>query len=150
MIKYKCLSCNKDYSYKLDEKFEKRFENIFKFSNNYINKSIFLLREGVYHDESMDDWGKFNKTSLPEKKELCSNLNMKDTADADYMHAKKVYKDFEIKILCEYHDCILNATLLLAKVFKNFRKMCLKMYHLDPVKISSSSWISMTSSFKKD
>ena len=139
MIKYKFLSCNKDYSYKLDEKFKKRLENIFKFSNNYINKSIFLLREIVYHYESMDDWGKFNKAILPEKKELYSNLNMKHTADADYMHAKKVYKDFEIKILCEYHDCILNVTLLLAEVFKNFRKMCLKIYHINPVKIYSSS-----------
>ena len=32
----------------------------------------------------MDKWGKFNETSLPEKEELYSNLNMKD-ADADYM-----------------------------------------------------------------
>ena len=92
MIKYKFLSCNKDYSYKLDEKFKKRLENVFKFSNNYINKSIFLLREIVYHYESMDDWGKFNQAILPEKKELYSNLNMKHTADADYMHAKKFTK----------------------------------------------------------
>ena len=32
----------------------------------------------------MDKWGKFNETSLPEKEELYSNLNMKD-ADADYI-----------------------------------------------------------------
>ena len=30
-------------------------------------------------------------------------------------------------------------TLLLANVFKNFRKMCLKIYHLDPVKFLSAS-----------
>ena len=51
-------------------KIKKRLENIFKFSNNYVNKSIFLLREGVYRRESMDDWGKFNETRLSEKKEL--------------------------------------------------------------------------------
>ena len=37
LIKYKCLSCNKNYSSKLDEKSEKRFRNTFSFSNNDIN-----------------------------------------------------------------------------------------------------------------
>ena len=36
LIKYKCLSCNTDYSNKLDEKFKKQF-NSFMFSNNDIN-----------------------------------------------------------------------------------------------------------------
>ena len=38
----------------------------------------------------IDEWEKFNKTSLPGKKKLYSNLNMKDAIDADYMHAKRV------------------------------------------------------------
>ena len=42
--------------------------------------------------------GKFNETTLPEKEEFYSNLNIKDITDADYMHAKKVCKDFEKKI----------------------------------------------------
>ena len=29
---------------------------------------------------------------------------MEDITDADYVHAKRVYKDFEIKHLGEYHD----------------------------------------------
>ena len=63
LIKYKCLSCNKDYSNKLDEK----FKNTFKFSNNDNNKSILLLRKGVYPYECMDDWEKFNERTLPKK-----------------------------------------------------------------------------------
>ena len=64
---------------------------------------------------------------------------MEDIADADYMHAKRVCKDFEIKNLGECHDLYLKSdTLLLADVFKNLRKMCLKIYHLDPVKIFSA------------
>ena len=34
LIKYKCLSCIKDYLNKLDEKFKKQFKNTFKFSDN--------------------------------------------------------------------------------------------------------------------
>ena len=63
LIKYKCLSCNKDYSNKLDEFFFK-IKNTFKFSNNDINKFILLLRKCVYPYEYMDDWEKFNETTL--------------------------------------------------------------------------------------
>ena len=38
----------------------------------------------------MDDWEKFKETALPGKEEFCSNLNMEDVTEADYMHAKKV------------------------------------------------------------
>ena len=73
---------------------------------------------------------------------------MQDITDVNYMHAKRVCKDFSIKILGKNHDLYLKSdTLLLANVFENFRKMCLKIYHLDP---SFCSWISMASSFKKD
>ena len=49
LIKYKCFSCNKNYLNKTDEELKKRFNNTFKFSNDYINKFIFLLRKGVYY-----------------------------------------------------------------------------------------------------
>ena len=135
MLKYKYLSCNKDYSKKIDEELKKRFKNTFKFSNNDINKFILLLRKCVYPYENMDGWEKFNETSLPEKGEFYSNLNMEDVTDADYMHTKRVCKGFGIKSLGEYHDLYLKGdTLLLADVF---RKICLKIYHLDPVKFLS-------------
>ena len=52
----------------------------------------------------MDDWEKFNETSLPEKEDFHSHLNLEDITYADYAHAKRVRKDFEIKSLEEYHD----------------------------------------------
>ena len=54
-IKYKCLSCNKNYSNKIDEELKQRFKNAFNFSNNDINKFILLLRKGVYPYEYMNE-----------------------------------------------------------------------------------------------
>ena len=93
---------------------------------------ILLLQKGVYPDEYMDEWEKINKTSLPEKEDFYSHLNMEDIIAADYMQAKRVCKDFEIKNLGEYHDLYLHSdTLLLADVFENIRNMCIKIYELD-------------------
>ena len=56
-----------------------------------------LLRKGVYPYEYMGELEKFNEISLPGK-EFYSNVNMEDVTCADYMHAKRVRKNFEIKI----------------------------------------------------
>ena len=46
---------------------------------------------------------------------------MEDITDADYVYAKRVCKDFEIKNLGEYHDlCVESDKLLLPDVFENF------------------------------
>ena len=80
LIKDKFLSCNTDYSNKLDEKSKKRFKKTFKFSNNDINKFMLLLRKGVYQLK----YERYYRCRL---------------------HAgKRVFKDFEIKNLGEYHD----------------------------------------------
>ena len=47
------------------------------------------------------DWEKFNYTTLSEKEEFYSNLHIEDITDADYMHGKRVFKDFEIKNIVE-------------------------------------------------
>ena len=87
----------------------------------------------------MLEWEKFNETSLPQKEEFRSNLNMKDTTDADYMHAKRVCKDFEIKNLGEYHDFyLISVRLLLTDVFENFSKMFFKNLSFRSCKIFST------------
>ena len=57
----------------------------------------------------MDVWHKFNETSLPEKEDFYSPLNMEDITDADYTHAKRVCKDLEIKILDNIMICLFKA-----------------------------------------
>ena len=105
LVKYKCLSCNTDYSNKIDEELKKRFKNTFKFSNNDINTLILLLRKDIYPYEYMDEWEKFNETSLPKKDDFYSNTNMEIITDSDYNHAKKICNDFEI--LLNIMICIL-------------------------------------------
>ena len=82
----------------------------------------------------MDDWEKFSDTSLPEKEDFYSHLNMEDVIDADYVHKEKVCKDFKIKNLGEYHDLYVqsNTLSLLPDVFENFRNVCFKLCELDP------------------
>ena len=87
----------------------------------------------VYPYEYMDDWEKFNETSLREKEDFYSNLNMEDIIDTDDTQAKKVCKDLEIKEWGRYNDLYIQSdTLLLTDVFNNFRNMCLEIYGLDP------------------
>ena len=75
---------------------------------------------------------------------------MEDITDADYIHTKRVCKDFEIKNLGEYHDLHLKSvTSLLADAFKNVRKMRLKIYYLDPVKFLSALGLAWQAAFKK-
>ena len=92
----------------------------------------------MFPSEYMDDWEKLNETSLPEKENFYSHLNMEDITDADYAHAKKVCKDFEIKNVEEYHDLYIQSnTLFLADVFEKFRSICREIYEPDPAKFLS-------------
>ena len=77
----------------------------------------------------MDDWETFGETSLHEKEDFYSHLNMEDITEADYAHAKRVCKDFKIKNLREYYDLFVQSdALLLADIFEHFINMFLKIY----------------------
>ena len=57
----------------------------------------------------------------------------------DYAHVKIICKDFE-KIFGKYHNLYPESdTLLEADIFKNFRKICSKIYNLDLLKYLSAS-----------
>ena len=81
----------------------------------------------------MDNWERFDETSLPNKESFYSNLNMENIDDIDYRHGNNVFKRCKLKHLGEYHDLyVQNDTLLLADVFENFRNTCIKVQELDP------------------
>ena len=90
------------------------------------------MKKVVYPYQYMDEWERFNETSLPNKESFYSNLDMEDIKDFDCNHAKRVYKDFEIKNLGEYYDLYLESdALLLTNGFEYFRKIYWEMYELD-------------------
>ena len=150
LIECKCLFRNKNFQQKCDEKLKERVLNTCEVSNHDSNNFILLFRKGVYLYEYAYDCEKFNETSLPEKEDFYSHLNMGDITDADYAHAKRVCKDFEIKHLGEYHDLYIQRDmLLLADVFENLQNMCLEIYELDPAKSPSAAGLACHAALRK-
>ena len=91
------------------------------------------MRKCVYPYEYIHSWNRFNETSLPDKKDFYSRLNMENITDIDYTHATRVFKEFQMNNLGDYHDLYVQSdALLLADIFENFRDMSLKIYELDP------------------
>ena len=86
----------------------------------------------------MDSWGRFNEASLPDKKAFYNELNVEDVTDKDYAHAQKVFDEFKLKNLSDYHGVYVQSdTLLLADIFEKFRKKCFEIYELDPAHLLS-------------
>ena len=61
----------------------KKFPNTYQLCNNYHNKFELLLRKGVYSDEYMDSWKRFNEEPLPDKESCYSELNKEDITNED-------------------------------------------------------------------
>ena len=61
-----------------------------------MNKFSLLLQKGVYPNEYMDDWQKFNETFLPEKEDFYSLINMENITDADYTFWNKTFWQYII------------------------------------------------------
>ena len=154
-----CYNCKQRYKKKFNKELIKIFASTYEFCNNdttgsssseRINKFILLLRKGVYPYEYMDNWEKFNETSLPSKESFYSNLNMEDTDDIDYRHGNNVFNKFKLNNLGDDHDLYVQSdTLLLADVFENFRDICLKEYELDPAHFLLLSGLAWQACLKK-
>ena len=109
-----------------------------------------LIRKGIYPYEYRDDWDKFKETILPPKEAFYSKLNMSEVSDQDYEHARKVWSDFGIRNLGEYHDLYLcTDVILLANIFEAFRKVCLDNYGLDPAHFYTAPGLAWKACLKK-
>ena len=137
----------------LPKKFEIRFIDSFKFLQTSLaslvsnlkpsdfknlnrvikTNSSLLTRKGVYPYDYVTSIDKLKETKLPSKDEFYSKLYDEEISEEDYQHAINVWNTFNYQTLQDYHDLYLKTdVLLLADVFENFRKTCLKHYKLDP------------------
>ena len=92
---------------------------------NFITMTIISLFYWIY------GWlGKIPWKIITKKEDFYSHLNMEGITDVDYVHTKRVCKDFEIKIVGEYHDFFVQTDTLLPNVFEKFRNMYLNIYKL--------------------
>ena len=108
-------------------------EKLIQTKKEFGDRAVLMTRKGIYPYDFMSGIKKFSKEKLPPKEEFFSKLNDCDVSDEDYEHAKKVWKEFGIKNLGEYHDLYLKSdVLLLADVFEEFRRNSLENYSLDP------------------
>ena len=119
-----------------------------KETSRFFGEKIDLVsRKGVYPYEFMDDFEKFKKQSLPKKTSFFSRLKQEKISDEDFFHAQKVWEEFELKNMGDYHDLYLKTdVLLLADVLENFRNLCEKHYELDPAHfytVPGLSWDAM-------
>ena len=147
---FRCYSCKKNYEKDFNKELTKRFANIYEFCNGDLNKFTLLLRKCFYPYEYMDDWERFDETSLPDKESFYSSLNMENIDDIPYRHGNNVFKKIKLKNLGEYHDLYVQSdTLLLADVFENFRNMCIKVYELDPAHFLSLPGLSWQACLEK-
>ena len=81
-----------------------------------------LTRKGVYPYEYINSWDRFEETQLPLISAFYSNLNMSSISEEDYQHVQRVWKEFGIHNLGDYHHLYLRTDVtLLANVYEAFR-----------------------------
>ena len=102
----------------------------------------------------MDSFKRFSEEKLPDKK--CFYSSVKDgttddngekldghISDEDYLTCKKIWNEFNMKNMGDYHDHYLKKdVLLLADIFEKFIDTFLKFYGLDPCDYFSSPGLS--------
>ena len=109
-----------------------------------------LTRKGVYPYDYVSSLKKLSETQLPSKEEFYSKLNDENISEDDYQHAINVWNTFNCKTIRDYHDLYLKSdVLLLADVFENFRKTCMKHYNLDPAHYFTSPGLAWDACLKE-
>ena len=75
---------------------------------------------------------------------------MSGISEKDHSHACKVWNEFGLKNMGDYHDLYLETdVILLANVFESFRKVCLDNYGLDPAHFYTAPGLAWKACLKK-
>ena len=125
-------------------------EDFINTKRKFKHNTQLLTRKGVYPYDYVSSLEKMSETQLPPKEEFYSKLNNEDITEDDYYHAIRVWDVFNCKTIRDYHDLYLKTdVLLLADVFENFRKTCLKHYNLDPAHYYTSPGLAWDACLKE-
>ena len=125
-------------------------EKLFGFKNYSELQYKLLTRKGVYPYEYMSSWDRFKDTELPPIESFYSSLNMNKISESDYKHTQRVWEEFGVRNIGDYHDLYLRTdVVLLGKVFEAFRDTCLKHYSLDPVHFYTAPRLAWKACLKK-
>ena len=135
-------------------------DNDFKYlTEEFGSKNLVLLKQkDAYPYEYIDSFKRFGVEKLPDKE--CFYSSIKDVttgdngkklddniSDENYLTCKKIWNEFNMKNMGDYHNHYLKKdVLLLADVFEKFISTCLKFYELHPCHYFSSpglSWDAM-------
>ncbi|WAR26738.1 hypothetical protein MAR_012442 [Mya arenaria] len=86
-----------------------------KYEAQSAQRFALLIHKGVYPYDNVDGLEKMAETQLPPGRK-------NSFQNEDYVHAQKVWKEFECKTMRDYHNLYLTSdVLLLADVFDTFR-----------------------------
>ena len=123
---------------------------VWGFEKRSLKQKELLIRKGVYPYEYMDSWDRFEEKQLPSIEDFYSKLNMSGISEKDHQHACKVWNEFGLKNMGDYHDLYLETdVILLANVFESFRKVCLDNYGLDPAHFYTAPGLAWKACLKK-
>ena len=87
----------------------------------------------------MSSWDCFEEMQLPPIEAFYSKLSMSSISNDDYQHAQRLWKEFRIHNLGDYHDLYLRTNVVrLANVYEAFRETFLEHYKLDPAHFYTS------------
>ena len=79
----------------------------------------------------MDSWERFDEISLHDETTFYRELYLKNIFDEDYIYSQKIFNEFEIKSLDEYHDLLLKKILYcLLMYLRTFQINALKCINL--------------------
>ena len=147
---FRCFDCKKNCQKDFNKDLINRRAKTYEFCYKNINKFILLIKKEIYPYEYIDSWKRFDETSLPDKEAFYSSLNMEGITSVDCRHVKRVYKEFKINSLGDYHDLYVQSdTLLLPYIFENFRNKCIEIYALVPGNFLSASGLAWEACLKK-
>ena len=84
-----------------------------------------LLRKGVFPNEYLDSFVKFDDHELPQREEFFSTLRGEECSAEDYDYAQSVLTAFGCATLEDYLMLYFASDVCqLADVFQNFRSIC--------------------------